>query len=489
MVATYSLLLLTILAGSSQQNGLRALVQAYQNSEHYYLPANIYDNLPSGIQTPVAAPTIPTPSPTMLTTATTLDGMSTAPGPNSPLSVEITTPLLNTIHIPGSELVMTWTNIDVSYPENWAPPQSILDMITKDPNFSNSPLLTKEDMTNLAKIKLTDLRRAQLLSILKDSSFRLHSLRLVSWPLQSSVAGNEGEGSSMVPLPASVQQQQTSYYISPDILSDPGFTLQNISQVTGAGGQLTWMIPEDWKYEGEFEIRIPSLSGSGSSTDRDNAVNVGSAQGEVKSPSFWILRDAATRTSSPQYNLPSMDQQQRAISSGWRGMDIQRQKDLGVFLGVAAMMLAFVLIGLGAMVGVYRRKWAAQSASSASSIATETNSLSYSSSTSSSARSTEPSVPGLHQEHSVDPLKIAHGDEDAHSPTDLNLSESTLGGIEVEKVSEKAMAGKDCQEQYSPVGNPFVDLPLYVANESSSTLAAGSSSNQDLCEKSHDSKE
>ncbi|KAF9356378.1 hypothetical protein BGX26_005368 [Mortierella sp. AD094] len=485
MVAAHSLLLLAILAGSSRQNGLQALAQAYQDSEHYVLPANIYDILPPGLQTPVAAPTIPVPSPTTSVTTKISGSVTPVSGPDDTLSVEIMTPLLNSIYTPGSSLVMSWTNNDISFPENWTPPQSVLDMITKDPNFSNSPLLTKEDMTNLAKFKLTELRRAQLLSILEDSSVRLHSLRLLSWPFVPPVAGNDGKSST------------NSYYISPSILSDPGFTIQNFSQINmlgGAGGQLTWMIPDDWEYEGEFEIRIPSPSGGGSGMNGNAAVSAGGAQGGTKSHSFWILRDAATRTSNSQYNIPPMDQQQHDMS-GWPGGDGQRQKNLGVFLGVAAVMLAFVLIGLGGMIGVYRRKWATQSASSESSISsesepltTDTNSLSYSSS-SGSARSTRPLTKNLHQVQDVDPFVIAAGDEDAHSPTDLkdlNASETTLGGIEAAGMSEKAMAGKDCQEQYSPVASSFVDLLLYEARESTSTLAA---SNQDFHEKMHEAKE
>ncbi|KAF8975011.1 hypothetical protein BGZ46_009518 [Entomortierella lignicola] len=478
MLVTNSLLLLAILAGSGWQHGPQALVQAYQDSEHYFLPANIYDNLPSGVQTPIAAPTLPPSSPV----ARASDSRSSASGPDSSPSIEITTPLLNSIYTPGSELVMTWTNNDITFPENWTPQQSILDMVTNDLNFSNSPLLTKEDMTSLAKIKLVDLRHAQLSTILKDSPISLHSLRLVSWPLQSqSSATNNNITESQ-----QQQQQQAPYHISPSMLNHPGFTIQNISHftMTSEGGQLTWMIPTDWEYEGEFEIKTSSLSGSGSSTNGDSVVSEVSTQAGSKSHSFWILRDAETRTRSPQYNLPSMDQQQRALLPGWRGGDSQRQRDLGVFLGIAAMMLAFVLIGLGIIVGIYRRRWAAQASSSTLSSPSESepltadaNSLSYSPSSSSSTRSARLLARDLCQEQHVDPFVISNGDEDAHSPIDLNLSDTTLAGIEAEKISEKAMTGKG----YISVDCSFVDLPLYEAQDSS----ANSSTNKELNEKKH----
>ncbi|KAG0004716.1 hypothetical protein BGZ80_010088 [Entomortierella chlamydospora] len=469
MVATHSLLLLAILAGSSQQNGLRALAQAYQDSEHYVLPANIYDNLPPGLQTPVAAPTIAAPSPTTLAVTKVSGIVPSVPGPDDTMSLEILTPLLNSIYTPGTGLVVSWTNDEVSFPENWAPEQSILDMITKAPNFSNSSLLTKEDMTNLAKAKLIGLRRAQLLSVLKESSVRLHSLRLLSWPLIPPVTGDDGKAST------------NSHYISPSILSDPGLPILNFSQIGmlgGAGGQMTWMIPEDWEYEGEFEIRIPSPSGMNGSA----AVSAGSAWGGAKSHGFWILRDLATRTSHPQYNIPPMDQQQR-VMSGWRGGDSQGQKVLGVFFGIATVMLAFVLIGLGGMIGVYYHKWVAQVASSPESepLTIDNNLPSYSPSSG--------LAKNLHQMQGVDPFVIATGDEDAHSPTDLkdlNVSDRAIGGIEAAAMSEKAMAGKDCRERYNPVDRSFVDLPLYEAWESTSTLAA---SNQDFHEKMHETKE
>ncbi|KAF9173262.1 hypothetical protein BGX21_010734 [Mortierella sp. AD011] len=465
MVATHSLLLLAILAGSSQQNGLRALAQAYQDSERYVLPANIYDNLPPGLQTPVTAPTITAPSPTTLA-ATKVSGIvPSVPGPNDTMPLEILTPLLNSVYMPSTGLVMSWTNNEVSFPENWTPEQSIVDMITKAPNFSNSALLTKQDMTNLAKTKLIELRRAQLLSILKDSSVRLHSLRLLSWPLALPVTGNDGKTSI------------NSHYVSPNILSDPGLPILNFSQIGmlgGAGGQMTWMIPEDWEYEGEFEIRIPPPLGM----NRSTVVSQGRAWGGAKSQSFWILRDVATRMSFPQYNILPMDQQQRTMP-GWCEGDSQGQKILGVFFGIVIVMLAFVLIGLGAMIGANYHKLVTQVASSTSSesepLTIDNNSPSYSPSSG--------LTKNLHQMQDVDPFVIATGDEDAHSPTNLkslNVSDTAIRGIEAAVMSEKTMAAKNCQEQYSPVEYSFVDLPLYEARGSILTLTA---SNRDFHKK------
>ncbi|KAF9434345.1 hypothetical protein BGZ76_008160 [Entomortierella beljakovae] len=499
MVATHSLLLLVILTGYGQQHGI-TLAQAYQDSEHYYLPPNIYDNLPPGVNTPIAGPIMPTPTSAQVVprSSASIDSIPALIGPDDTLTVDIKTPLLNSFYTPGSDLVVSWTNKDITFPDNWVPSQSLLDTITKDPNFSNSPVLTKDDLTNLAKIKLVDLKRAQLNTILKDSPVLLRGLRLVSWPLQSSMAppttGNQ-EGKSSSPFPSSLSNPSTSYILSPSILSDPGFTLQNISQFNLSsinGGQLTWKIPEDWEYEGEFEIRIPSLTGNGDSTnkdvvdgtvkDSDNNNNNQDYRGEASSFSFWIMRDLATRIANPQYNLPSMDQQQQHVASiWWHGRDIQRQKDVGVFLGVATMMVSFILIGLGAVIAIYRRRWVAEAASTVSPSGNlESDPLNNDASHlyNNPSRTENP-----YDDRSFDPFVLTNGDEDAHSPTDLHHSEiAARRGSEGSVLSEKAMGGRDCKEQYSPIDSSFVELPLYKAQESSTTLTSCSSSNRDLQE-------
>ncbi|KAF8931549.1 hypothetical protein EDD21DRAFT_415811 [Dissophora ornata] len=522
MVPFHGLLLLVFFAGSSyHRQGARlnaGLVQAYQGPGDYFLPSNIYDNLPPGIQTPTATAPIPIPS-------TTAPGQSTesrvgssdndavfyqSPGLDDPPMIEITTPLLNAVYTPGSGLVVTWTSHDeISFPDNWTPPQSLLDMVTNDPNFSHNPLLTKDDMTNLAKMKLVDLKRAALTLIMKDSPIWLTSLRLVSWPLQaaaSDIDDDDQNGDSGEERGPSGSSSQKTFSISPTVLFDPGYSLQNLSRTTilgATGGQLSWVIPEDWEYEGEFEIRIPSVS-SGSNGDVQTGKGGSNSGGAgARSHSFWILRDAATRTSNPQYNLPSVGQQPQEGKAGTGSglfssrMDVQRQRDMGVFLGVSAMMLAFILVGLGFIVGIYRRSSAPSApggelesdacAHIESSLATDsmitTSTPSYSSS---SARSAGPLINCKHMEgYGGNPFEHSQGDDDAHSPRDLDLSEETFRG----GMSEKATVGgknergysQECEKEYSPVDSTFVDLPLYEAHDSSSTLAtARAASNQDL---------
>ncbi|KAF9133007.1 hypothetical protein BGW39_010797 [Mortierella sp. 14UC] len=354
-----------------------ALVHATQDAAHYALPPNIYDNIPAGLVTPSSFKTYPTPAPagpslsqrdesTIVNNVFLPAGSIAPPTPPSSISTsttgptgfDITTPLLNSIYTPGSALMMTWSNRETLFPDTWTPPQAVLDLITGDANFSGSPLLTEEDMRNLAKSKVQDLKAAQLANVIKDSQrVLLRSLRLVSWPLRvdgdPSVAAAGGDGA------AQAAATTTTTTLSPKLLSDPGFNLLNtlnnslsgrLSILGSSGGALMWTIPADWEYEGEFEIEIPLPVSSG-------------ILGQHKSRSFWILRDAITRQLNPQFNLPSFDQQQQtlfeAVGGGKSRGESQRQRDMGVFLGVAAMMSAFVLVGMGVVVGMYRRKWAA----------------------------------------------------------------------------------------------------------------------------------
>jgi hypothetical protein len=116
---------------------------------------------------------------------------------------------LNAVYTPGSDLIMTWSHNGIEFPDDWTPQQGLLDTITNDPNFSHSPLLTKDDMTSLAKMKLEDLKRSQLVSIMNDSPIWLNSLRLVS-----------SRSPATSPDATVVQKRQVS--ISPNILFDPG---------------------------------------------------------------------------------------------------------------------------------------------------------------------------------------------------------------------------------------------------------------------------
>ncbi|KAG0327376.1 hypothetical protein BGZ99_007706 [Dissophora globulifera] len=503
--------LLALVSGSSLRQGGRAflggfgLVQATQDSAHYFLPPNIYDNLPPGLTTPLAP--VPTPPPSAVSNRI-------ASGPDDPLTIEVTTPLLNAIFTPGSEVVMTWTNNDaVSFPEGWTAPQSVLDMITNDANFSHNPLLTQDDMINLAKIKVIDLKRAALTSALKDSPIWLQSLRLLSWPLSPSslASDNNNDGgidkndsnasenydSNHTVTESTSQQQQTVFSISPNVLSDPGYSLQNVSRMMilgTAGGQITWTIPEDWEYEGEFEVRIPSAA---SSLNGD---------GGAKSRSFWILRDVATRTNNPQYNLPSMEQQQRLATGATdrfsHERSVQRQRDMGIFLGVSAMMLAFILVGLGFMIGIYRRRWATRSASSSasppasfdsdgyhrhhhleSSLATDSLITSSATSSLSAGQMKQPAgQQHQHERYGCNTFDYSQGDDDAHSPTDLNLSDETIsekvtaaGGTKIANMEWAQQQRVGEMSALSPV-----DLPLYEAEDSSSSSTLASSTTQGM---------
>ncbi|KAF8928786.1 hypothetical protein BGZ47_001440 [Haplosporangium gracile] len=512
------LLLLAVLAGSAQHTNYKhgGLVQAspYQDAAHYALPPNIYDNIPAGLITPISFRTYPTPIsfrtyPTPVSapapSVEQRDIPSSPAGTEGPIGFDITTPQLNSIYTPGSGLTMTWSNREITFPNSWVAPQVIMDLITQDANFSNSPLLTKEDMRNLAKIKVQDLRAFQQANAIKDSPILLKSLRLLSWPLSDN--------------DESTTTTTTTIGLSAKILSSPGFNLLDsvnnssarLTILGSSGGVLLWTIPANWEYEGEFEIEISTADGT---------------PGRHTSRSFWILRDVVTRQLNPQYNLPSMDQQQQSLleskSAARTKADIHRRKDMGVFLGVAAMMSAFVLVGLGFVIGMYRRKWAVQDA--AASAGSGAGSLSSSRRSSSSNLESAATVmacctalndDGIKQTFSsstttrnqysvytsssagilaekqqrqslLDPLQ---GDEDAHSPKDLNLnlSEETLRGVinnddndddEKKGGAERgtvAVGGGGGSLSTTPVDESFVDvdLPLYDSgnNDSVSTLA------------------
>ncbi|KAF8923590.1 hypothetical protein BGZ52_009444 [Haplosporangium bisporale] len=293
-------------------------------------------------------------------------------------------------------MVMAWTDAAMTFPADWVPPKGLMDTITQDPNFSHSLLLTDDDMVNLAKIKLEEMRRLQTSNILKDSPMWLHHLRLVS-PTSSDTA-------------------------PPYVLSDQGFNLVNASRLNlsnSTGGELMWRIPEDWNHEGEFEIVIPFISGI--------HLNDGTSYPGAKSLSFWILRDAATREQYPSY---SSDASSSSDS-------IQKQKQLGVILGVAAMMSAFILVGLGVMVSMYRKKWVAQQQQQQQ-MEQQASMIRRSSTLSSSSSSGNISPPRsagdfgvnpfltrseIWAQQGVNPLDLTQGDEDAHSPTDLSLGD------------------------------------------------------------------
>ncbi|CAO3571322.1 unnamed protein product [Mortierella alpina] len=539
-LCSITLVLLTVLAGSviPQHEAQAGLAHAYQDAAHYFLPANIYDNLPPGVQPPLERGPLP-PQPAIV-----LNNNGVSPGPDSPPTIDITNPLLNSVYVPGSSLFMTWANNGIRFPENWQPPQPILDLITNDPSFSHSPLLTKDDMRNLAEMKLEELKRAQLATLLKDSPIYLHSLRLVSWPLK------EQQPSSATTTTTATD----SATFSPDILNNPGYNLVNVSKVTllgGAGGQMTWTIPEDWSYEGEFEIRIPAVgSGTGSdASDSNSAADPDLALRYAKSRPFWILRDSAVRTDAPQYTLPSMDRQQQALASDmlestnklWQEREARRHRNMGIFLGVAAMLLALVVVGLGALVAVYRRKWVkdqqyrqqqrsfgtssdsgqGNTLSTMTSMTTATTattnsaesgtmtlgsslydtdslartaSSSYSQYTSSSLntfarralQSDQEKLIGYYPYYHEQPLNVELGDEDAHSPVDLNLSEVTLDCAEFSPSGAVAAAeGSELSEKkavteladitdrlVSPAESSRTVLPPYETSDSISTLTA-----------------
>ncbi|KAF9947056.1 hypothetical protein BGZ70_002893 [Mortierella alpina] len=549
-LCSITLVLLTVLAGSviPQHDAQAGLAHAYQDSAHYFLPANIYEKLPPGVQPPLERGSLP-PQPAIV-----LNSNGVSPDPDSPPTIDITNPLLNSVYVPGSSLFMTWANNGIRFPENWQPPQSILDLITNDPNFSHSPLLTKDDMRNLAQMKLEELKRAQLATLLKDSPIFLHSLRLVSWPLKEQKP-SPATATTMTTTTTTLTDSAT---FSPDILNNPGYNLVNVSKVTllgGAGGQMTWTIPEDWSYEGEFEIRIPAVGSGTGGSDASSHSNSAAADPDLalryaKSRPFWILRDSAARTDAPQYTLPSMDRQQQALVSDmlesahrlWQEREARRHRDMGIFLGVAAMLLALVVVGLGALVAVYRRKWVKDqqyrhqqrsfgtssdsghgntlstmtSTTTATTATTNsgesgtmtvgsslydtdsvvrTASSSYSQYTSSSLntfarRALESDQEKLigyypyHHEHY--PLNIALGDEDAHSPVDLNLSEVTLDGAEFSQSGAVAAAeGSELSEKrvepelaemtdrlVSPAESSRTVLPPYKTSDSTSTLTA-----------------
>ncbi|KAG0359436.1 hypothetical protein BG005_000828 [Podila minutissima] len=397
MVRLQNVLILSLLVGS----GHHLLVQATQDAAHYSLPDNIYDNLPPGIQVPEGAKknqhasSFPAES-----DARSVNSQQLPYGPDDPPSIDISAPLLNSIHTPGSAMVMAWTNVAITFPDNWEPPKALMDTITQDPNFSHSPHLTDADMTNLAKIRLEEMRRLQISNIVKDSPMWLHHLRLVSTTISATA--------------------------SPFSLSDQGFSLVNASRRNledGTGGELMWRIPEDWNHEGEFEIVVPSISGI--------HLNDGTSYTGAKSPSFWILRDAATREQYPSY---SADAQRPNSGLSGSSNTIQKQKQLGVFLGVTAMMSAFILVGLGVMVSLYRNKWAAQRQEQQ--LEQQQVSLTRRSSTMSSSSGDIPPSrtacdygvnPFLTRseiltQQGSNPLDLTQGDEDAHSPTDLSLN-------------------------------------------------------------------
>ncbi|KAF9580341.1 hypothetical protein BGW38_003053 [Lunasporangiospora selenospora] len=222
----------------------------------------------------------------------------------------------------------------------------------------------------LAQAKLETLKQRQLDVMVKESSVHLHSLRLVSW------------ASTLNPTRATHPHADDTSVLatvpSPEILSGPGHNLAGAAKLSsiqgGAAGTLTWTIPEDWAYEGEFEIFIPTVAGSGSSSgtgspvhnsgtgspqdrnDDGNGNGIVSGGGGTRSQTFWILRDVDTRKHAPQYRLfPMVDSPlgHPHLHHGHthRG-GTMRWRDAGIFYGVAAMMLTLVLIGLGVILAL-----------------------------------------------------------------------------------------------------------------------------------------
>ncbi|KAF9999488.1 hypothetical protein BGZ65_005171 [Modicella reniformis] len=493
MVSLFALTLLAIIAGSNQRQGHCLLAQAYQDAAHYYFPSNIYDNLPPNLETPAGVPNIPISSPTSALTQSRpvrSDGRSLSPGPNDPPTIDISTPLLNAVYTPGSDLAMTWSNNGIRFPDNWTPQQGPLDMITNDASFSRSPLLTKDDMTNIAKMELEGLKRTQLVSIMNDSPIWLRSLRLISWPRQPS------------PSPDVITAEKRQLSIQPDILFDPGYNLQDVSRMVvvggGAGGQLTWAIPVDWGYEGEFEIGIPSVS----STNEDAEIKVG-----ARSRSFWILRDAASRKSNPQYTPIAEDSGGENPGVFTSEKDAYRHRTLSIVLGVSATMLALILAGLGFVIVVYRRRWAALVASFSNPESmppgaypeTIPNYNPYSPSwlpTKVIAPLSQNGYP-LQGCREDDLFEHAQRDKDAHSRTNLNLSETTLN--DHIRVPEKQTTVSYHREHpeilvkrgrlYNPNDGTFVDLPLYDDQDTSSTSITRSRRlGENLHEKPHEDK-
>ncbi|KAF9179131.1 hypothetical protein BGZ51_007200 [Haplosporangium sp. Z 767] len=522
------LVVLVALAGFNPYfQGPNVFTQAYQDPGHY-IPTHGLEAqdalIPSAVEASgVAARADPGSNHVI--------GLS--PGPESPLSIDITTPLLNSVYAPGSNVIMTWSNNGIRFPNNWAPPQSIIDVIMRNQNISRSAPLTDDDIRVLAQKKYEDLRRMQLENIIKDSPIWLHSVRLVNWPLQISDAKVPTNDATMAILEQQQQQPVSLISLSPSILISPGYNLVNVSRTTilgGAGGQLAWLIPEDWEYEGEFEIRIPSVH---SGTDSDGA----------KSRTFWILRDAATRARSPAYNLPSMDLQQQAISSSfgqdqrWYDRIMRRQRDTGIILGVAAMLLVFLLMALGVTVGIYRRKSTKDGHRSMSSLTTSGATLATGSETSigslssyntdasitamssscysqytssSSSMSTKVHQPPLQYpaqyynqsqahiaHHTHRPLNFISGDQGAPSPMGMNMSgetlslERTMDVAAVASVNDGSASerigssnkGADRDKTALVNNSSFVDLPLYNENEREKNTDSKDGQQSDLNEK------
>ncbi|KAF9431199.1 hypothetical protein BGZ94_006880 [Podila epigama] len=338
MVLLRNILVVALAVGSGSPK--LGLVQATQDAAHYFLPDNIYENLPPGVEIPEGAKKTSSGPPVARS-----ENSPYAPvynnnnnnqlfyGPEDPPSIDISTPKLNAIYTPGSSLVMAWNNPGIKFPSDWVPPKALMDTITEDPGFSHSPLLTPDDMVNLAKMKLDEMRQMQLSNQLKDSTIWLKHLRLIS---TVSVAG------------ASASEP-------PHVLTDSGYSLSGATRqnlVSGIRGELVWRIPEDWNHEGEFEIVIPSVAGI--------RLNDTTSYSGAKSPSFWILRDAATREHYPSYSNENEKQTHFVGGTLSSGDLIQQQRQLGVFLGVIAMLAAFGLVIVGLVLHQYRKKWAQQ---------------------------------------------------------------------------------------------------------------------------------
>ncbi|KAK3828837.1 MAG: hypothetical protein J3Q66DRAFT_323698 [Benniella sp.] len=140
-----------------------------------------------------------------------------------------------------------------------------------------------------------------------------------------------------------------------------------------------------------------------------------------------------------------------------------RHRALSIFLSVSAMILALTLLGLGFMIGIYRCRWAPSATSLAtagdSSSPSPTSSVSTKADSQDFAKDRSHPLPssllmqGIHpwmrnghpqQKQETGLLERVPGDKDAHSPTNLSLSASTLSSA-----------------SRVPEDDTFVDLPLY----------------------------
>ncbi|KAG0267806.1 hypothetical protein DFQ27_008195 [Actinomortierella ambigua] len=354
---------------------------------NYKLPPDIYDDIPSGLDTPLKdlvkqGQPLSVGNPAMQEQPQPSGGGGT-------LVHRIVSPTCNTIYAPGDEVVVKWIS------EMQEVPKSQLDSIpTVEEATGGGGGVGGEGGGGEgggATWKERALQEAHdSATALHDSPIRLHSLRLITTPWTQGKVGGALKSLQKQQQPQSSSNLLTKhnsnnnnnnnsdFYFHHQQLSSASLEFWNAvqTQLQGeegypisqgvvdndgggsmisltTGGKTAWKIAEDWPMEGEFEIRIHARSSASSPAQ------------VAKSPSFWILQDQAFREKHRQAGPGSSPGRDSGGENGliddehWDGgsLFVERQKGLGIFLGLMAVVVVSALVSACCVVPYYRHRW------------------------------------------------------------------------------------------------------------------------------------